>query len=140
MKRAGDRLFLDANVLFSAAYKPRSRLLVLWSLGGTELVTSDFALEEARRNLAEHSPEALLTLQGLAERTTIFCRRLAPATLLAGVEVADKDAPILAAAIASGCTHLITGDARHFGKLFGRVVGGVTVSTPAQYLGARPRR
>ena len=46
-----DRVFLDANILFSAAYRPTSRLLQLWSLPDVELLTSPYAVEEARRNL-----------------------------------------------------------------------------------------
>ena len=42
-----DRVFLDANVLFSAAYSEGSRLRELWRLAETELLTSAFALEEA---------------------------------------------------------------------------------------------
>ncbi len=35
-----------------------------------------------------------------------------------------KDQPILAAANGAGCTHLLTGDARHFGHLYGKRVQG----------------
>lgn len=45
------RVFLDANVLFSAAYLPTSRLAELWRLPATVLLSSDYAVEEARRNL-----------------------------------------------------------------------------------------
>ena len=46
-----DRLFLDANILFSAAYRPDAGLLRLWRLQDVELVTSSYALEEAQVNL-----------------------------------------------------------------------------------------
>jgi hypothetical protein len=46
-----DRLFLDANVLYSAAESPTSRFRVFWDMGDVELVTSVYAQEEARRNL-----------------------------------------------------------------------------------------
>ena len=46
-----DRVFLDANVLFSAAYRPDSRLRELWALAEVELVTSAYSVEEACRNL-----------------------------------------------------------------------------------------
>jgi hypothetical protein len=48
-----DRLFLDANVLFSAAYREGAGVARLWKLGNRSLVTSDFAAEEARRNLPD---------------------------------------------------------------------------------------
>jgi hypothetical protein len=46
-----DRLFLDANVLFAAAWRPKAALARLWELGDAELLSSDYAIEEARRNL-----------------------------------------------------------------------------------------
>jgi predicted nucleic acid-binding protein len=51
------------------------------------------------------------------------------------VDRPDKDAPILAAAIAAGATHLITGDRRHFGPFFGERIGGVLVLPPRDDLG-----
>src|SRR5918995_2862091 len=45
-------IFLDANVLFSAAYRPDAGLRRLWTLPGAGLITSVYAAEEARRNLS----------------------------------------------------------------------------------------
>lgn len=45
-----------------------------------------------------------------------------------------KDAPVLGAAVRSGADYLVTGDARHFGHLFGASVGGVRILTPAAAL------
>ena len=45
-----DRVFLDADALFSAAYRTDSDLGRLWELD-IELITSEYAIEEARRNL-----------------------------------------------------------------------------------------
>jgi hypothetical protein len=50
-----DRLFLDANVLSSAAYRSDAGLRRLWSLDNVELCTSGYALEEARVNLSEET-------------------------------------------------------------------------------------
>ena len=47
------RLFLDANILFSAAYRRDSGLVQFWKLNDTTLCSSRYALEEARINLAE---------------------------------------------------------------------------------------
>ena len=47
-----DKLFLDANILFSAAYRANAGLLRLWTLD-VQLLSSSYALEEARRNLSE---------------------------------------------------------------------------------------
>jgi hypothetical protein len=50
----------------------------------------------------------------------------------------EKDRPVLAAAIASQCDVLLTGDKRHFGKGFGRSFGGVWVHSPASLFGSPP--
>ncbi len=56
-----DRLFLDANVLFSAAYKIDARLLLLWKLRNATLCSSRYALQEARINLASEDQWTRLT-------------------------------------------------------------------------------
>jgi predicted nucleic acid-binding protein len=56
------RLFLDANVIFSAALGPGTRARALLDLAYTErvtLLTSSFAVEEARRNLASKAPHVM---------------------------------------------------------------------------------
>lgn len=132
------RVFLDANILFSAAYRGDSRLRVLFELattGRVRLATSRFAQEEARRNLAAKRPAALADLDSLlAEVETV--REGGPSEVAAASMLPAKDAPILAAAIAARCDWLITGDAQHFGSLFGRRVGGVRVDTAAEALRA----
>ncbi len=45
------RVFLDANVLFSAAYREGAGLVALWERPDVQLLTSGYAAEEARRNL-----------------------------------------------------------------------------------------
>ena len=49
-----DRVFLDANVLYSAGYKDTSALRKLWELTEVDLLTSYYAVDEAHRNLAIH--------------------------------------------------------------------------------------
>ena len=44
-----DRVFLDANILFSAAYRSESGLKQLWHISEAQLLTSQYAVEEARR-------------------------------------------------------------------------------------------
>jgi predicted nucleic acid-binding protein len=135
-----DRVFLDANVLFSVAYAPDSRLRGLWSLPGIELVTSEFAWEEARRNLLSYRPEGLSVLDEVLSEMTIVPSVLGHLTVADDIELPDKDQPIVWAAAAARCTHLLTGDRRHFGAMYGRRIAGVLVLTPAQYLRRRGRR
>jgi predicted nucleic acid-binding protein len=51
-----------------------------------------------------------------------------------GLELPENDAPILAAAAAAGADLLVTGDRRHFGHLYGTVVGRVLVVTLVEAL------
>jgi uncharacterized protein len=126
-----DVVFLDANVLFSAAYRSGAGLLRLWELADVRLVTSAYALEEARRNLSD--AEQLVRLDGLAGTMEIRVEE-SDEPLPEGVALPAKDRPILGAAIRAGATHLLTGDVRHFGRYFGQTVGGVHILPPGDYL------
>ena len=128
------RIFLDANVLFSAAYRPGSGLTLLWNLEGVELLTSAYAAEEARRNLSEESQRARLAR--LLAKVHIAGGTAAKA-LPPGVELPVKDRPILISAIVARASHLLTGDREHFGRYFGRRLGGVLVLPPSDYLAGR---
>lgn len=129
-----DRVFLDANVLFSAAWVEGAGLARLWRLAGTDLLSSQLALAEAERNL--DSDEQRFRLRSLAAKLTLV-EAPAGAALPAGIELVAKDAPILLAAVEAGASHLLTGDQRHFGHLFGKSVSGVRILTPARYLVSR---
>ena len=131
-----DRLFLDANVLFSAAWREESGLLRLWKLPGAELVSSAYAVEETRRNISD--TEARARLEALLGETTIVAEG-SLAELSPNLTLAPKDRPILAGAIHAGATHLVTGDRKDFGKLFGRRIGGVLILRPADYFRSRQR-
>lgn len=100
-----DRLFLDANVLFSAAYREDAGLVERWKLEDVELVTSAYAFEEARRNLSDD--EQIERLQALVRWLSIVPE--SDVELPSNVKIQEKDQPILQAAIASKASHLITG-------------------------------
>lgn len=118
------RIFLDANILFSASSPESStRMLLRAAAAAAELVTSPHAWEEAQRNLAAKRPQNALQLPALREMVLNSH----------GFQVVDcpglplHDQPILAGAVGSQCTHLWTGDKKHFGAWFGRNLCGVTV-------------
>jgi len=125
-----DRLFLDANVLFSASYRLNAGLLKLWKLKDVVLCSSNYAVGEARLNLAHETQRN--RLEELSGRLQLF--EAIPRRLPDGVSLPDKDVPILLAAIEARATHLITGDLRHFGAYFGRTIERILVVTPADYL------
>jgi len=131
------RVFLDANVLFSAAHTADGNGRALFSLAavrrGTRLLSSRFAIEEASRNIALKHPESTATLKQLVAHLEICAE-----PTRTGVEAAAsaglprKDAPILAAAIAAHADILVTGDRLHFGGLFDQEIEGVMVISPAK--------
>jgi uncharacterized protein len=101
-----DRVFLDANVLFSAAYRPNSGLRRLWSLPDVTRLTSAYATAEARRNLATVEQRADLT--SLLAALTILPDALEPLPIPPTITLPAKDRPILGAAIHAQATHLLT--------------------------------
>ena len=123
------RLFLDANILFSAAYRENTGLTKLLKFNYTKLVSSDYAIMEAERNLREHHQLQRLKrfIQSLDIITT-YNDSLIPND----IKLSTKDRPILAAAIFAKANFLVTGD-RDFEHLFGKKILGVTVLTPSTY-------
>lgn len=131
-----DRLFLDANILFSAAYRRDAGVARLWHLSDAVLVTSEYAVEEARRNLAE--PAQVTRLEELLESVERHPAVSMAPDLRLGIALREKDWPILGGAVRCRATHLITGDVRDFGRYFGTRLLGVLIQTPAEYFAARP--
>ena len=128
------RVFLDANVLFSAAYREGAGLLELWRTPDVRLITSWYAVEEARRNLDGRERRARLDTLLVDVSVVVEDPNVA---IPGGIRLPEKDVPILRAALAAGATHLLTGDLRDFGHLLGRQVRGVTVQTPGAFLRSR---
>jgi predicted nucleic acid-binding protein len=128
-----DRVFLDANVLFSAAYGSPG-LRRLWGLaqaGRCRLLTSAQAVAEARRNLDRPAQE---------RRLDRYVRQLEvvpiPEPRVCPLDLPPEDALIFLAAVDSRATPLLTGDLRHFGPYLGRRVSGVRLLRPGEYVRA----
>jgi predicted nucleic acid-binding protein len=132
-----DRVFLDANVLYAAAYREGSPLRRLWQLPDVELWASDYVVAEALGNLSEDRPERAEELRRLVSLLRMTAHEQGEAALPEGVSIADKDRPILAAAFRAHARYLLTGDKMHFGPYFGQVVGGVRILTPGQFLATK---
>ncbi len=134
------KIFLDANVVFSAAHQQEGRaqsLLALARAGRCELLVSGHALEEARRNLARKSHSFDKRLENLLAMTEVVAEAPAPLVRWAleqGLPL--KDAPILAAAAHANADMLVTGDQRDFGHLFGKSLRGVRVFSLAKAITA----
>ncbi|MEI6222021.1 MAG: PIN domain-containing protein [bacterium] len=129
------RVFLDANILFSAAYKSESRLLVLWQMGNVQLVTSQYAVEEAARNLSTFQQQETLTqLLKSIEIASVVLQN----SQQAAVSLPTKDLPILQAALHAKVTFIITGDIQHFGTYFGQNIAGTIILPPAEFIKQYP--
>jgi len=130
-----DRVFLDANVLFSAAYDPSCRISQIWRLKGTELLVSPLVADEALRNMAAKFPAGMGDLQRLLKQCQ-FVNDAQSESIPVGIELARKDRPVLASALAAQADFLITGD-KHFRAVFGRVIGKTTIMRPGDFLKLR---
>lgn len=126
------RIFLDANVLFSAAKADGFiRRLVELLLGDGHVLCADgYVVEEARRNLSMKGPQGLPALAALLDRLEMapWQADLESATTLSGLP--EKDRPVVAAAARMACDALITGDRTHFGRFYGRSLAGVAIHSP----------
>lgn len=125
------KVFLDANVLFSASLSAQGTaqaLLFVAQSTGVLCVTSDYAFAEAHRNLLAKVPHALPTFDLVAH---LMLRVPEPAAAYVEVaclaRVVAKDAPVLGAALQCRADVFATGDVRHFGHLFGKRIDGVLV-------------
>ncbi|MEP6600520.1 MAG: PIN domain-containing protein [Nitrospirota bacterium] len=122
---------MDANILFSAAYRRDAELRNLWKLSKVNLVTSLYAVEEARRNL--DTEEQIKDLDAFLQNIEVASAAPEDRPIALARKLPDKDRPILLAAIAARATHLLTGDYKHFGPLYGKAIEGVLILPPAEF-------
>lgn len=130
------RLFLDANVLFTAAHNPRGKAALVIELsasGSWEIFSSRFAIEEARRNLQIKYPKCLEALNAI-EASLHLTEHQPGLRFPEGLPA--KDRPIFQAALACGATHLLTGDLKDFGPVLDRPdeTYGICIQTVAGFL------
>ena len=133
------RIFLDANILFSASQSAGAirQLTQALQADGHVLVADEYVATEARRNIAgKASALSQVYLQNLLSQVEISAAHY-PANAHAAVSwLPEKDRPVLMAAIALRCDALVTGDRTHFGAGYGQTFDGVTIYAPAQLAAA----
>lgn len=127
---------MDANVLFTAAHNPSGKAALVIELAGKgcwHVLTSAFAIEEARRNLERKYPGSLPNFETLL--TNVEQVRTGPGAQCP-IPLPAKDRPILEAAIYNRATHLLTGDMKDFGRYMDKpeVSAGVTIQTVSRFL------
>lgn len=126
------RVFLDANILFSAAKSDGAvrQLLRLLLERGHECWADAYVVSEAQRNLVVKGPEAMQVLDALLVHLHVAPAQPAAEAQLETAWLPEKDRPVLWAAIRLGCEALVTGDRTHFGSGYGRAFGGVAIHSP----------
>ena len=125
------RVFLDANVLFTAAHNPEGLSRLLFDLGRHKVVTrvsSQLAVDEAHANLRRRRPDTAAALDPLVSRLEIVDPPSLAAPLL---RLPDDDQLIFGAALAARVTQLLTGDKKHFGPYVDDPTrtGGIKIQT-----------
>lgn len=132
------RVFLDANILFSAAKSDGAirQLLRNLTLAKHTLVADSYVQTEAQRNIAAKADaQAVHKLDVLLSQIEVNAVQFAqpsPALQAAALWLPEKDRPVLLAAMALFCDVLVTGDSTHFGPGYGKRFEGVTVCSPRQ--------
>lgn len=126
------RVFLDANVLFSAAKSDGAvrRLLNDLVARGHVLCADGYVAEEARRNLTAKAPQALLILASLLDQLEVAPLQADPQAAAALTALPEKDRPVVSAAVRMRCDALVTGDRTHFGSFYGRTLAGIAIHSP----------
>jgi len=130
------RLFLDANVLFTATHNPSGKAALIIDLGAQgywDVMSCSYAIEEARRNISIKFPDTLNrfeTLMATVIKVPSRSGRNCP------VGLPEKDRPILEAAIQCKASHLLTGDIKDFGPFMNNtsLTGGVVIQSALEFL------
>ena len=118
-------IFLDANILFSAAYGSPA-LERLWdeaAQGRYLMIASHYVVEEARRNLDKASHR--IALEKYLSQVKLVPE--ADPDISCPILLPEKDRPVLMAAVIAGADCLVTGDLLHFGPFFGQRIQGVMI-------------
>jgi len=138
MVESRPRPFLDANVLFSGIYHNDSVPGVLIDLhadGMISIVVSAVVLDEVSRNFRRKQPSLNPRWQAFLSGTPPEIVSVPSERAIEAAQhcINAKDAPILAAAIASGADCVVSGNTRHFNQQAAECAG-IAIFTPAAYL------
>lgn len=114
------KIFLDANVFVAACGSATGGSRYLFAVAGIDptwqLLTSELAVREARRNVMRKMPGTSPTLSDLVTARTLTVVHTPPDELVAWASriVHRKDAPILGAALSAKADALCTLDRKDF--------------------------
>lgn len=112
------KLFLDANVIYSASRSEKGASFAIFQLRDKfklHLISSKLAVIEAERNIVEkESPLVLERFYNIIKYITVISVESKKAKLFYIKIIEEKDAPILYGARQSSADFLITLDKKHF--------------------------
>ena len=110
------RVFVDANLLFSAAHSPLGRAAIFVEearLQGFHCLTSEYAVGETRRNLGLKSSKSLPAFEKILK--LLHIEKMGHFSHVCEIKLRDKDQPIYLAALECKADILLTGDYKDFG-------------------------
>ena len=129
------KIFLDANVIFAAAYNDRgtpAHFIRAASAKGLELISSDYAWGEVERNLRKKAGVYFQRLEILKQAIKLVPN---PEDFSSDIPLKAKDIPIYRAALYYDCEYLVTGDHRDFLQLMSQNFRSLTrILSPADCL------
>lgn len=130
------KLFLDTSVILAAAGSARgaSRFVVEQAdANHWTLLTTEYCLEEARRNVRKVGPKASsILVQSIAHKLSVVPTELAFDQAL--IFPKAKDRPVLLSALGAEADILLTLDEADFQRVIGSRVYNLAVSTPGLFL------
>lgn len=92
------------------------------------LISNQYAIQEARKNIQIKFPEHLPELDRLTAKLEV----IHSTSYLSDISTRDKDRPILEGAVSAQCSYLLTSDKRDFGPFFGKRMNKVKIVSPEQ--------
>lgn len=133
------RVFIDTSVFFSACYSQTGASFEIFRLalnGVVRLVTSEYVLEETRRNLASKSPEDLPRFWSFQESIGFEIANPTRQEVLEAAKYTElKDAPVVAAAQSARVDFLVSLDRRHLvGQACVAEQSGIPIILPEKLL------
>lgn len=129
-------VFLDADVIFAGSAAPSEHgashvVLRMGEITLIECVTSQQAITEVERNLADKLPAKLPEFHLLVSRCLRVAADPTPQDLVPYTGQADpKDLPILVAALREKCAYLLTFNVRHYPP----APSSIRVQRPGEFL------
>jgi putative PIN family toxin of toxin-antitoxin system len=135
------KVFLDSNVILSGLFSDKGAPRIILDLLTLDLpilagATGRYNLMEVERNLKKKMPEAIPIYKKYLPMLRLEIVALPSRSTLIGMAgaIAEKDAPVLASAIACSAEYLITGDKKDFTGLRNMKTYNITIVSPSEFV------